>query len=186
MAHSDRGSQYASEHYQRRLAEERIACSMSRRGNCWDNAPMESFFASLKKELVHDEDYATRDAGEGEHLRVHRGVLQPRPPALVAGVRRPGRVRADAQPNPPLNAVHYSWGTPRPELVGDDGTDALRRSKVTSTSPARLAIGGRFKWATGDLGIISVRTACRYARMTSAMNAERVESFHLGLWLGNG
>lgn len=61
IAHSDRGSQYASEHYQRRLCEERIKCSMSRRGNCWDNAPMESFFASLKKELVHDEDYATRD-----------------------------------------------------------------------------------------------------------------------------
>jgi putative transposase len=60
VAHSDRGSQYASEHYQRRLAEERIACSMSRRGNCWDNAPMESFFASLKKELVHHEDYPTR------------------------------------------------------------------------------------------------------------------------------
>ena len=60
VAHSDRGSQYASEHYQRRLREERITCSMSRRGNCWDNAAMESFFASLKKELVHDEDYATR------------------------------------------------------------------------------------------------------------------------------
>jgi transposase InsO family protein len=61
VAHSDRGSQYASEHYQRRLSEERIMCSMSRRGNCWDNAPIESFFASLKKELVHHEDYATRD-----------------------------------------------------------------------------------------------------------------------------
>ena len=61
VAHSDRGSQYASEHYQRRLSEERIVCSMSRRGNCWDNAPMESFFASLKKELVHDKDYATRE-----------------------------------------------------------------------------------------------------------------------------
>lgn len=61
VAHSDRGSQYASEHYQRRLGDERITCSMSRRGDCWDNAPMESFFASLKKELVHHEDYATRD-----------------------------------------------------------------------------------------------------------------------------
>ena len=60
VAHSDRGSQYASEHYRRRLEEERITCSMSRRGNCWDNAPMESFFASLKKELVHGEDCATR------------------------------------------------------------------------------------------------------------------------------
>ena len=61
VAHSDRGSQYASEHYQRRLAEERIECSMSGRGDCWDNAALESLFASLKKELVHDEDYATRD-----------------------------------------------------------------------------------------------------------------------------
>ena len=61
VAHSDRGSQYASEHYRRRLTEERITCSMSRRGNCWDDAPVESFFASLKKELVHDEEYATRD-----------------------------------------------------------------------------------------------------------------------------
>jgi putative transposase len=60
VAHSDRGSQYASEHYQRMLAGHEIVCSMSRRANCWDNAPMESFFASLKKELVHDEDYATR------------------------------------------------------------------------------------------------------------------------------
>lgn len=60
VAHSDRGSQYASEHYQRVLAENGITCSMSRRANCWDNAPMESFFATLKKELVHDEDYATR------------------------------------------------------------------------------------------------------------------------------
>lgn len=61
VAHSDRGSQYASEHYQSLLSREGIVCSMSRRGNCWDNAAMESFFASLKKELVHDEDYATRE-----------------------------------------------------------------------------------------------------------------------------
>ncbi len=62
VAHSDRGSQYASEHYRRLLASHEITCSMSRRANCWDNAPMESFFASLKKELVHDEDFATREA----------------------------------------------------------------------------------------------------------------------------
>jgi putative transposase len=60
LAHSDRGSQYASEHYQLLLARHGIACSMSRRADCWDNAPMESFFASLKKELVHDADFATR------------------------------------------------------------------------------------------------------------------------------
>jgi transposase InsO family protein len=60
LAHSDRGSQYASEHYQRLLGRHGIECSMSGVGQCWDNAPMESFFASLKKELVHHEDYQTR------------------------------------------------------------------------------------------------------------------------------
>jgi len=61
VAHSDRGSQYASEHYQRLLAGHEITCSMSRRANCWDNAPMESFFASLKKELTRGEIFATRE-----------------------------------------------------------------------------------------------------------------------------
>ena len=61
VAHSDRGSQYASEHYQGVLARHGIAPSMSRRANCWDNAPMESFFASLKKELTRGEIFATRE-----------------------------------------------------------------------------------------------------------------------------
>ena len=60
LAHSDRGSQYASEHYQLLLEKHGITCSMSRRADCWDNAPMESFFASLKKEPVHGADFATR------------------------------------------------------------------------------------------------------------------------------
>jgi putative transposase len=60
LAHSDRGSQYASEHYQRLLGKHGIACSMSGVAQCWDNAPVESFFASLKKELVHHERYTTR------------------------------------------------------------------------------------------------------------------------------
>ena len=51
---------YASEHYQRTLTTHGIECSMSRRGDCWDNAPAESFFATLKKELVHHEVYETR------------------------------------------------------------------------------------------------------------------------------
>jgi transposase InsO family protein len=61
LTHSDRGSQYASEHYQGVLASEGIACSMSGVAQCWDNAPVESFFATLKRELVHDEKYTTRD-----------------------------------------------------------------------------------------------------------------------------
>src|SRR5258708_664118 len=61
VAHSDRGSQYASEHYQGLLTRYGIVCSMSRRANCWDNAPMESFFASLKKELTRGKIFATRE-----------------------------------------------------------------------------------------------------------------------------
>ena len=49
LAHSDRGSQYASDHYQRLLARHGITGGMSRRADCWDNAPMESFFASLEE-----------------------------------------------------------------------------------------------------------------------------------------
>ena len=61
LFHSDRGSQYAAHSYQERLQERGILCSMSRRGNCWDNAPVESFFATLKKEEVHREYYLTHE-----------------------------------------------------------------------------------------------------------------------------
>jgi putative transposase len=61
VAHSDRGSQYASDHYRGLLGRHGIVCSMSRVAQCWDNAPVESFFASLKRELVHDEHYTTRE-----------------------------------------------------------------------------------------------------------------------------
>lgn len=57
LHHSDRGSQYASKDYQRLLQSQDIECSMSRRGNCWDNAVVESFFATLKTELIYRTDY---------------------------------------------------------------------------------------------------------------------------------
>jgi putative transposase len=61
VAHSDRGSQYASDHYQAELCRRGMVCSMSGVGPCWDNAVVESTFGSLKRELVHHERYATRD-----------------------------------------------------------------------------------------------------------------------------
>jgi putative transposase len=57
--HSDRGSQYASQAYQSKLAEFGMICSMSRKGNCWDNAPTESWFNSFKNERYHGVRYAT-------------------------------------------------------------------------------------------------------------------------------
>lgn len=58
--HSDRGSQYCSYEYQELLDQFEIKSSMSRKGNCYDNAPMESFWGTLKQELVHHRRYRTR------------------------------------------------------------------------------------------------------------------------------
>jgi putative transposase len=60
MHHSDRGSQYASHAFQRALEKYGMICSMSRKGNCWDNAPTESWFNSFKNERVHGLRYETR------------------------------------------------------------------------------------------------------------------------------
>lgn len=61
LHHSDRGVQYAAADYQRLLGEHGIACSMSRKGNCWDNAVVESFFRTLKVERVYHRRYLTRE-----------------------------------------------------------------------------------------------------------------------------
>lgn len=62
LHHSDRGSQYASKVYRKLLDDFGITCSMSRSGNCWDNAIVESFFATLKNELVYRRPWPTRRA----------------------------------------------------------------------------------------------------------------------------
>ena len=60
--HSDRGSTYASAEYREALHHYGMTCSMSRKGNCWDNAPMESWFHTLKVELGQDQNFTTRQA----------------------------------------------------------------------------------------------------------------------------
>lgn len=64
--HSDRGSQYCSHEFQKQLADYDMLASMSRKGNCWDNAPSESFFNSLKNERVHGSRYETRDEARAD------------------------------------------------------------------------------------------------------------------------
>jgi putative transposase len=66
LYHSDRGSQYTSDRFQRLLDELGITCSMSRAGNCWDNSAMESFFKSLKTERTDGKIYRTRDDGKAD------------------------------------------------------------------------------------------------------------------------
>jgi len=60
LHHSDRGVQYASNNYQKLLSQHEMICSMSRKGDCWDNAPMESFYGSMKTECTHHRHYHSR------------------------------------------------------------------------------------------------------------------------------
>lgn len=66
IVHSDRGSQYASNDYQQLLAQHGFLCSMSRKGDCYDNAAMESFFHSLKVEQIQGTRYATREDAKAD------------------------------------------------------------------------------------------------------------------------
>ena len=61
LLHSDRGVQYCSKDYQKMMELSGITCSMSRKGNCWDNAPMESFWGKLKQEWLNDKRFRTRE-----------------------------------------------------------------------------------------------------------------------------
>jgi len=74
--HSDRGSQYCAHDYQDLVKQFGMKASMSRKGNCYDNAPMESFWGSLKNELIHHNRYVTR-ADAGCNPGIHRKLLQP-------------------------------------------------------------------------------------------------------------
>ena len=66
LCHSDRGVQYASADYRRALSQAGLIPSMSRKGNCYDNAAMESFWSTLKMELVYRRDFATRAHARNE------------------------------------------------------------------------------------------------------------------------
>ena len=66
LHHSDQGSQYTSEQFQRLLVDHGVICSMSRSGNVWDNAAMESFFSSLKTERAKRKTYRTRDEAKAD------------------------------------------------------------------------------------------------------------------------
>ena len=108
--HSERGGQYASHAYQARLKAYGMACSISRKGNCRDNAPTESFFNSLKSERVHGTRYGTRAETEADlfdyivpfynRKRRHSTLGYASPVAFLAtgsvlGMRRNWRHNAD-------------------------------------------------------------------------------------------
>jgi putative transposase len=78
LHHSDQGSQYTSEDFQRLLSAQGITCSMSRRGDCWDNAAMESFFSTLKMERTNRKRYRTREHAKADMFDYIERFYNPR------------------------------------------------------------------------------------------------------------
>lgn len=87
--HSDRGSQYASQEYRTLLDRRHIQASMSRTGNCYDNAAMESFFATLKTELVHHHQYLTRSEAKSSIFAYIEGFYNRRRRHSAIGYQSP-------------------------------------------------------------------------------------------------
>lgn len=87
--HSDRGTQYTAKAYRQLLRERGIACSMSRRGNCWDNACVESFFSTLKRELPNDHVFADWQEVDQAVFAYVEGTYNTRRPHSALGYRSP-------------------------------------------------------------------------------------------------
>lgn len=105
ILHSDRGSQYASQAMTARLAEYGMTASMSRKGNCWDNAPTESFFNSLKNERVHGTAYATRAQAQADLFEYIVVFYNRQLPPLHAGLLLAGLVPAGLGQQPCGSAI---------------------------------------------------------------------------------
>jgi putative transposase len=96
LHHSDRGSQYTSELCQRLMAHHGVTCSMSRAGNCWDNAAMESFFSSLKTERTARKTYRTRDQARADVFDYIECFYNPRRRHSTIGYMSPAEFEASA------------------------------------------------------------------------------------------
>ena len=96
LHHSDRDSQYDAHEYRRLLVAHGMLCSMSRKGDCWGNAPMESFFASLKTELEDDGAYDTRQATRNALFSCIKGFYNQERPHSASGYQTPVQIERHA------------------------------------------------------------------------------------------
>ena len=94
LIHSDQGTQYGSDAWRRFCRSNHLEPSMSRKGNCWDNAVAESFFSSLKKERIKKQIYKNRDLADRGRCSLHRHVLQFNAPSQSSRRRQSGAVRS--------------------------------------------------------------------------------------------
>jgi putative transposase len=94
LHHSDRGRQYSSAGYRAALAAAGLTASMSRQGDCWDNAVVESFFATLKTELIHRRPWPTRTAVQHAVFRYIEGWYNPHRLHSALGYQSPAQYEA--------------------------------------------------------------------------------------------
>ena len=97
LHHSDRGSQYTSDQFQRLLTDHGVTCSRSRSGNVWDNAAMESFFSSLKTERTARRTYRTRDEARADVFDYVERFYNPRRRHSTLGYLAPTEFEMRAQ-----------------------------------------------------------------------------------------
>ena len=147
LHHSDQSSQYTSEKFQRLMADNGVACSMSRSGNVWDNAAMESFFSPLNTERIGRKTYRTRNHAKADVFdyierfynptRRHStlGYLSPTDFERQAQVAQP-RVRGTGSSSHVIADAAYDAGPLRDFIAGDLGATAqIKANPSRATAP---------------------------------------------------
>ena len=104
LHHSERGSQYASKGYRKTLKLFKMKCSMSRKGNCWDNAPMERFFSSLKSEWLRDKIFSTHEAATSAIFEYIETFYNPKRRHAALGYQSPIQYENNMKLQQPLAA----------------------------------------------------------------------------------
>ena len=193
--HSDQGGQYVVLAFGRAAREAGIAVSMGSRGDAYDNAVAETFFATLKKELVNRRTLAVAARAAVRRVRIHRGVLQPPAPPLHPRHALPGRLRTTTTlaarwlrsitrtttiniNNTTPGVTQTGAGPPCPATLSLRGTSASRRKRRPACFEASRRGGqsmGKQQWQDASptrRPIVLVSVRCRADRRTRAANRQ--------------
>lgn len=139
--HTDRGCQYSSGDYQDALARSGLVCSMSRKGDCWDNAVAESFFGTLKTELVHRSAWSSRAEARADLYAYLEGFYNLRRLHSTLGYRSPADFEAEEQK--PVETAASTENAPRlPQPLG-------KRPSTFPTVPTGSAATDEFETESG-------------------------------------